>query len=400
MTAELDLDVIISGIDSNEELREAFAAAARRIQDRNEGPRSLSSAIKDPESTELLELLEAHVRIVLDTPGRHFGSMAPKSQSPQRILAQIFNESPEPPLPSLTEQLAVLILPRYADGVDRYVEALSDFTLVKGLNLEVDDDGLTNLRSTRLRLLDHGLQVDQDIRLYLHQFLRRYFSGNFVNLPRILSKALGRGHEVKVRIDPLRRGHMADYVPILEEDYWFGPKFSSEILDSTDRRETRTVHGTDETTIASQLLGVSYPVYQTDFRSSMLGEGLRQFSIEEYAPLITRFGGKSPGFGKRYHIQKFAHFVYNQEIQTFEHVDCAVRVHEIEDYEGLLNRAQEGLDPGRRTGDRFKLFKVSGQLELSLVQELLYEYFRYNLHIAEYFGNLTAEEAFSDIKSQ
>lgn len=398
MGTEPDFNSVLATIRGDDELSAAFTAVARTIQDRNDSPRSLHFATSNPEPTELLGFLEAHIIATLGAQNDSDDAGFFTSERCQRVLAQLLNEDEDTSFPILVRQLMIEILYRYIDGVDRYVETLQDFTLVQELGLDVDAEGLTNLRNPRIEVLPHGLRVDTNVRLYLHQFLRRYFSGNFVQLPRLLSKAMTDGHEVRVRVDPLRRGLMTDYEEVIEEDYWFGPKFDLSVLNSTDKPEVRTVHATDETSIAAKLLGMSYPVTQTHFRTSMLGDGLRQFSIEEYVP-PKQYGGKSCGSGTRYHIQKFAHLVYDQESGTFEHVDCAVRVHGVEEYDTLFTEVQEGRDPGRRTGNRFKLFKISGRLELSIIQELLCEYFRYNLHPVEYFGNLTSDEAFEFIKN-
>lgn len=398
MSTGADFSSILVAIEDDDELRAAFMTAARKIQDRNDTPRSLYLATYNPESTELLGLMEARVGVILGTQGDS-NQTGLTNERCRKAIAQLLNEDEDAPFSTVLRQLTAWALYNYIDGVDRYVEALQDFKLVQELDLDVDEEGLTSLGNSRIEVLPHGLCVDANVRLYLHQFLRRCFSGNFVQLPRLLSKAIAGGHEVRVRIDPLRRGLMADYEEVIEEDHWFGPKFDPRILNSTNKHETRTVHATDETTTAAKLLGMSYPVFQTHFRTSILGEGLRQFSIEEYVPRTTQYGGRPSGFGAKYHIQKFAHFVYDQRSGTFEHVDCAVRVHSIEEYDALFTAVEEGRDPGRRPGVRFKLFKVSGKLELAIIQELLYDYFRYNLHPIEYFGNLTSEEAFKFVKN-
>ena len=130
-----------------------------------------------------------------------------------------------------------------------------------------------------------------------------------------------------------------------------------------------------------------------------MDERLRQFSIEEYTPQMSSYGTKSPNFGKKYYIQKYAHFVYDQNRQSIEHVDCAVRVFGINEYLDVLSLVQQGRDPSRRIGSRYKLFKICGEIDLDFVQKVLYEFFRYNPHLMEYFCNKTFDEVLKYIRS-
>lgn len=399
MSTRPEFDAILAAIGSQHELQTALSRVARTLQNRNDFPTHLNAMTRDQELTELLDLLEECVKTALNTQADAGFTSISQGETDLRALTQSSSPDEHDPSSTLIQSLAIMLLHNYTDGIDRYVETLEDYTLAREFSLDVDGDGLIDLRDSRIELLSHALRIDTDICLYLHQFLRRYFSGNFVQLPTLLGEALSQRHEVRARIDPLRRGLMADYKDIIEEDHWFGPKFDTRILECTDGDEVRTVHRTDEASSSASLLGISYPVFQTDFRTSMLDKRLRQFSIEEYAPLTTRCGDTPPGLGRKHHIQKFAHFVYDQEDGTFEHLDCSIRVHGIEEYAALFSELQRGRDPGRRTGRRFKLFKIRGRLEPSLIRDFLYEYFRYNLHLIEYFGNLTAQEAFAHIRT-
>lgn len=120
----------------------------------------------------------------------------------------------------------------------------------------------------------------------------------------------------------------------------------------------------------------------------------RQFMIEEYVPLTnpvqpTR---RIHGIGKKYCIQKFAHFVYDQEQQIISHIDGAVRTFAVKDYAEALDIVTKGSEPDKRIGTRHKLFKVEGSISIEQVQSLLYEFFMYNPHIGEYFSNATSPQ--------
>ncbi len=105
--------------------------------------------------------------------------------------------------------------------------------------------------------------------------------------------------------------------------------------------------------------------------------------IEEYVPLTNPVQSTRciHGVGKLHCIQKFAHFVYDQEQQAISHIDGAVRTFTIDDYAEALAIVVGGSEPGKRLGTRHKLFKVEGSISLEQVQLLLYEFFMYNSHI-------------------
>lgn len=94
------------------------------------------------------------------------------------------------------------------------------------------------------------------------------------------------------------------------------------------------------------------------------------------------------GFMNKYVVQRFAHFVYNQNVNNFEHVDCSVRIFNRDEYDKIYEAVSQDHDPGRKIGKRFKLFKISGKVDRALVEQSLYAFFRENIHLIEYFHNL------------
>ncbi len=270
--------------------------------------------------------------------------------------------------------------------IDEYITHLDDYSVLKSLDIFVDDEGLVTLDKD-MELKDHALILPaQQTMLYPHQFLRRFYHANFVNMPAKLEQCRQEGMKVKIRIDPLRLTHSKYYLGIIEEDYWHGPKFAVSLLLSKDKQPIRTLHGTTDGEHH-----FIYPVNFTIFRSDMLSDTERQFMVEEYVPLTNTAqpARQIPGIGKEYCIQKFAHFVYDQVHQTISHIDGAVRAFTIEDYVEVLDIVTRGNDPARHVGTRHKLFKVEGSISIERVQSLLYEFFMYNPHIGEYFSNTT-----------
>ncbi len=273
--------------------------------------------------------------------------------------------------------------------IDEYITRIEDYNLPKSLGIPVDDEGLVTLDKD-MELRDHALILpSRETMIYPHQFLRRFYHANFVNMPNKLENLRKEGKAVKIRIDPMRVTHPKYYSEIIEEDYWYGLKFAASLLQSKDKKPVRTLHRTDSER------GSNYPVNFTLFRSDMLSDTERQFMIEEYVPLTNPKYPTSRihGVGKEYCIQKFAHFVYDQAQQTISHIDGAVRTFAIKDYAEVLDIVTGGSDPGKRVGSRHKLFKVEGSISIEQVQSLLYEYFMYNPHISEYFSNTASPQA-------
>lgn len=273
--------------------------------------------------------------------------------------------------------------------IDEYIACMEDYNLPKSLGIPVDDEGLVTLDKD-MELRGHALILpSRETMIYPHQFLRRFYHANFVNMLNKLENLRQEGKTVKIRIDPMRVTHPKYYRGIIEEDYWYGLKFADSLLQSKDKKPIRTLHRTngDHNTF--------YPVDFTLFRSDMMSNSERQFMIEEYVPLTnpvqpTR---RIHGIGKEYCVQKFAHFVYDQGQQTISHIDGAVRLFVIKDYAEVLDIVTRGSEPGKRVGMRHKLFKVQGSISIEQVQSLLYEFFMYNAHISEYFSNTTSPHA-------
>ena len=265
--------------------------------------------------------------------------------------------------------------------IEEYMARMEDYNLPKSLGIQVDDEGLVTLDED-MELRKHALILPlQKAMIYPHQFLRRFYGGNFVNMPYMLENLRKEGKKVNIRVDPIRRTHSKYYHEIFEEDYWYGLKFAPSLLQSTDKKPVRTLHRTNGNH------NFFYPVDFTLFRSDMMSDTERQFMIEEYVPLTnpvqpTR---RIHGIGKESCIQKFAHFVYDQKQQTISHIDGAVRMFAVKDYTAVLDIVSRGSDPGKRVGTRYKLFKVEGNISIEQVQSLLYEFFMYNPHISEYF---------------
>jgi|GEM_PF-3360466 len=272
-------------------------------------------------------------------------------------------------------------------SLDDHVELLSDRSLLDALGIVPGDNMLVDLNDERLALKHHGIIFDNKFAIYPHQFLRRYYTEHFVDIPDILNYA-SKTCKVSIRIDPLRKTLMRNYVidGRFEADAWYGPRFSRELMQ--DRyKHSRTLHK------SYGIVDGHYFAEFTVFRTMMMDSGLREISIEEYCPLETPTGLISPGWGSKYFIQKFGHVIYDQSKDKFTHVDAAVRVFNVDDYSEYFDAIQSNRSNPDHIGVRHKMFLVENNdgIELNLIQALLTAWFRYNPHIQEYFSGTKAE---------
>ena len=400
MEESKNIDNILELIDRDEEAQRLMTIIVRDAHNRNKSLyHEISCRYVNNDTERLLKILEEYIERDRDI----FSSPDAKSLSDrinyQQLLLNAKDRQGNVTIGSLSRLLAIYLLSERTPRIDEYVDYIDSFEIAEKYLLTINKDGLIDLSNPRITIKNHALQIDKNICLYLHQFMRRKFGGNFAGIPPLLRTALNKGYKVCGRIDPLRVSSMEDYSEIVECDHWHGARFDAAILNSKDKGEFWTVHGSDETKKEVQALGLAYPVSQTHFRTSMMDDNLRQFSIEEYVPRETSYGVRSSNFGKKYHIQKFAHFVYDQERKIVEHIDCAVRIFTVDEYVHIFDKVLCGKDPGRQIGRRRKLFKISGEIDLDFTKSLLYEYFMYNPHIMEYFCGKSFDEVIDFIRN-
>jgi len=190
-------------------------------------------------------------------------------------------------------QLCIAIVAVNSRNIDDDILNLNDVSLLNDIGIKYDKNNMVDLTANNIELRRSGLIIDKKYTLYLHQFMRRMYSANFVGIPYLLKQFIDEGNEVYARLDPLRITQAKHYRDgSIEADYWHGKPFSNDILDDK-RFRGRTVHRT------SGYYNFGYDVRYTVFRTKMMDTNkyLREFVIEEYCKPTDTFGGKSSGFG-------------------------------------------------------------------------------------------------------
>lgn len=297
--------------------------------------------------------------------------------------------------------ICFMLLQKFKPTIDDHVANLSNRELVDELGLETDRYNLTNLSDPRIIIGRHSITLDGDTTIFPHQFMRRYYSANFVGMPSMLAYAKSLELNISARIDPIRKTEAKNFTleGLMEADFWGGQPFNEKILNDKHTRG-KARHG------SSGYFDYYYHPTFTIFRTKMMDSGTteREFSIEEYCTLEAPNGEPAPGWGTEFYIQKFGHLVFDQTKQCFNHVDGAVRVFKADDYWAYYNQALSS-DVPEQIGERHKMFLINGEFGIEFAQKILTEWFRYNPHITEYFSGVREKppityEQYEAIKAQ
>lgn len=284
--------------------------------------------------------------------------------------------------------LAIQIVAKYPRQVDDYINVAETHFVPAGIDLRIDDQsGL--LRIDKAMDLRKGALIlkDKDIMVYPHHFLRNCYRGDFVDILSILRWCHIRGLKVELRLDSFRKTNPKYYREISGKNYWYGRSFNQSLLMDKNKAYL-TIHEILDT--KRDLQDVSYPLKYTVFHADMMGKNKKRFFISEYVPPASLSNkNKLPGAGDTYMTQKFAHFIFNQSNNHIEHIEGAVRYFNHADYDSIFAGVKHTQNVEKKIGKKIKLFRVSGVLDLAVLQSILYEFFRYNPHISEYFSGVT-----------
>ena len=232
---------------------------------------------------------------------------------------------------------------------------------------EIDDDGLVPVREEFIDV--QGRLKSRDFLLVPSDFLRPSFGlPNPTNgeLLSVISKLATQPDKRSVRLalDPNRLGIASSFKPLVQRDYWWGPRYSGDpILQS----KGLTVHGP---TVNDQLSGL----IKTEFW--WYGKSDPTLEIEELVdmPWLGRLGEKN-----RY--ARFVHSIFFPDGRI--HLDGAVRIYNEDQWQLRLGQKITEFGKG---ATRMKLWRVDGELEIEAWYNLIHMFFKGNYTIGEYFG--------------
>ncbi len=261
-------------------------------------------------------------------------------------------------------------------GIDYY--ATQSDKLELPVSFSVDRYGLTEVNE-RMNLQAQGIIIGDNL-VYYHPFLRRFFRARFVDTPLMLSRILSDGKvKLKIALDPIRYSQARNLDQTMEFDQWYGVYFDKSKLDDPKYRGV-TVHARNDPT---GRLEVTFPLLKTIFYITDYKNGEKEFQIEELVPTSSRVSA-----GDKYVLHRFAHFIWNKELQAFRHFDCATLIYTKQEHAKRLRYDWKNSDQSgyARAYKRKKLFRLDGEIGVEEVKNLLYSFFRYNELVMEYFG--------------
>lgn len=255
----------------------------------------------------------------------------------------------------------------------------------------VDKDGLVDVGylRTQTKEIQPGVfhEPKRNLLLFAHRFFRRSLSHKnklntyFLEQFRSLTGDDAR-LRTRIRLDPDIVGHPDSLRPLIELEYWHGPRFNEDISSipngvaehKADER-SRYFEGIDRT----QFWWKAPEVRRTD---AGLTE-YRTFEMEELTENVPEGLGDQK-FGCRY-----AHTEYSQHSAAINHFDGAIRAYEASAY---FARIDTSIDRAGKQAQYTKLFRLDGSLEIDKWKTLICSYFRGNRLVPEYLGAPEADE--------
>lgn len=217
--------------------------------------------------------------------------------------------------------------------------------------------------------------------IYYHQFLRRFFTSNFL-IGHLLKRIDQKLITIKLLPDPYRMSEPEYLFDIVEADYWYGEKFDPTKLNQLLHNEMITVYGRDQD--KNRLLNFTFPLNKTVFRQLSKSDGLTQLEIEEIIPTQS-----DRDLDKKYRYHRYAHIIWNIEKKCVVHMDFSIMVYKKSDH--LLRQNYDWHSKNRSSKQikpkEIKVLKLEGSIEFKLALELIYEFYRYNELISEYFDS-------------
>jgi len=232
-----------------------------------------------------------------------------------------------------------------------------------------DKNGLVPLKD--LNPIGPGTFEIDGLLLFAHPFFRRSLSRyNSLNTPflsRFQKEAHSYGLDARIALDPDMVGLASSYNEYIELEYWWGPKFNNEL---TEIEFGVTKHAATED--QKMFHGIS----ATEFWWHNQNE-IKTLECEEIRD-IPSIGFDKDSFGCRY-----VHSMLDPIKAIPNHMDGAVRLY---DESAMIERLETDISKSGKKSNYHKLWRIDGEIQISIWKELLNDYFRDNRLIGEYLG--------------
>lgn len=233
---------------------------------------------------------------------------------------------------------------------------------------QCDDDGLVPLDA--LRALGPGVYQSGDLTFFAHSYFRRSFSRlNSLNAP-FLERLLGLDRtttRTRLALDRDMVGLASTYLPRIELEYWWGPKFSDDL---------KSIPVGEAYHEASSQERLFHGISGTSFRWGSR-DGQHIFESEEVRDIPSAHTSEAE-YGCRY-----VHSLVEEDSGRIIHLDGAVRLYS---EEAMLKRVGAKLADAERAQDYVKLWRLDGEIPIADWKSLVSDYYRDNHLVGEYLG--------------
>jgi hypothetical protein len=253
-------------------------------------------------------------------------------------------------------------------------------------NLQPDKEGLHNFKSLlsefNVKPRISGFLYSEDFMLMAHPYLRRSmdsansFTPAFINL---FWSVDFKNIDAYIALDLDRVRINLDGVFYAEKDYWFGPRFGSEISAIKD--------DISQLRPPADLIDrhISYcfaDVYSLNFKWETKGD-VKSFQCKEFKleSITLELNGII------YHPVRYLHAEYDLNKKEFRHLDGAIQFYTDEEYnvcrDSDFNHNQKNSNHVKAKS--FKLFKLNGSIPEEMWREFVAAFLPSNPLILEYF---------------
>ena len=216
----------------------------------------------------------------------------------------------------------------------------------------------------------------RDVVLFVHPYFRRSQSrDNSINayVMQSFSEAANEANvRGKLRLDPDMIGHPRSVRPVMELEWWNGPKFDDDI-EKIPSGVTEHKHSDRDRTFS--LIDRAQMWWKDpEHRETTV---IRTFEIEELVETPSA-GLQGDAYGCRY-----AHAEYDVNDAILTHFDGAIRAYT---EEAFLERIDRRIDRAGKHSDYSKLFRLDGSIPVPIWKRVMSDFYRGNSLVPEYLG--------------
>jgi len=250
----------------------------------------------------------------------------------------------------------------------------------------VDKDGLVDYSELlrRTRQVQPGVfhEPERDLLLFAHPYFRRSMAhANSLNafVLRSFDAAARANPETtaRLRLDPDLLGSPGSAKPVMELEYWHGPRYDDDIEKIPSGVSE---HGSTPGERVYSGISRTHIWWKDPETRYNGGNGMRRVRTFEIEELIE---DPSPGLDREEYGCRYAHAEYDLEQRAISHFDGAIRAYGGDAY---LERIDARIDRAGKHSRYTKLFRLDGALPISNWKVVLTDFYRGNRLLPEYLG--------------